>query len=256
MAAEKTMAIVIRVVEFSESSCVVTLMTEDFGKITVMAKGARRRKSPFQGALDLLSITRIVFLHKSNDSLDLLTEAKLERRFRGASLSLDRLYAGYYVAELLAAMTDEADRNREVYELARTTLEEIENGCELATLLTRFELGSLILLGHSPMLDQCVDCGRPRQQENRSVNFGWNHGGVLCPRCRTGKKGVVKLSAQTWSRLVRLSKLESTEKSQCDRTADSVSQSHDGELRQFMKKYVSHHLGYRPKLHQYLHGEE
>ena len=85
MSSEKTLAIVIRVVEFSETSCVVTLFTRDFGKIGALAKGARRLKSPFESALDLLAVCRIVFLHKSSDALDLLTEAKLERRFRLAN---------------------------------------------------------------------------------------------------------------------------------------------------------------------------
>ena len=85
MPSEKTLAIVLRVIDFSESSCVVHLFTRDFGKIGGLAKGARRPKSPFEAALDLLAVCRIVFLHKSSESLDLLTEAKLERRFRAAT---------------------------------------------------------------------------------------------------------------------------------------------------------------------------
>ncbi len=42
MTTEKTLAIVLRVVEFSETSCVVTLFTEGFGKIGALAKGAER----------------------------------------------------------------------------------------------------------------------------------------------------------------------------------------------------------------------
>ena len=68
MPSEKVQAIVIRVVEFSETSCVVTLFTREFGKISGLAKGARRPKSPFESALDLLAVCRIVFLHKSSDA--------------------------------------------------------------------------------------------------------------------------------------------------------------------------------------------
>ena len=107
MSAEKTIAIVLRSVEFSESSYISTLFTESAGKITALAKGARRPKSAFENALDLLSISRVVFLRKSSDAMDLLTEAKLERRFRAAARDLTRLYAAYYVIELLNALTGE-----------------------------------------------------------------------------------------------------------------------------------------------------
>ena len=42
MSLEKTDAIVIRLVDFSETSCVVTLFSRDYGKIAALAKGARR----------------------------------------------------------------------------------------------------------------------------------------------------------------------------------------------------------------------
>ena len=47
MSTEKTTAIVLRTVEFSETSLVVTLFTREFGKIGALAKGARRPKNPF-----------------------------------------------------------------------------------------------------------------------------------------------------------------------------------------------------------------
>ena len=73
MSLEKTDAIVIRLVDFSETSCVVTLFSRDYGKSNALAKGARRPKGPFDSDLDLFTVCRIVFLHKSSDALDLLT---------------------------------------------------------------------------------------------------------------------------------------------------------------------------------------
>src|SRR5438270_8813023 len=116
MSSEKATALVLNVVDFSETSSVVTLFTREFGKIRGLAKGARRLKGPFESALDLLAISRIVFLRKSPGTLDLLTEAKLQRRFRPRSRNLSSLYAGYYVAELLAELTDDHDLHPELFD--------------------------------------------------------------------------------------------------------------------------------------------
>src|SRR5271154_301987 len=122
MSSEKADALVLRSVDFSETSSVVTLFTREFGKIGALAKGARRPKGPFESALDLLALCRIVFLRKSSEALDLLTEAKLERRFRPAPRSLSSLYAGYYLAELLAKLPESYDPHPELFDQADRAL--------------------------------------------------------------------------------------------------------------------------------------
>src|SRR5208337_3765335 len=137
MPAEKAVAIVLRTVEFSETSLVCTLFTREFGKIGALAKGGRRLKGPFESALDLLALSGIVFLHKSSDALDLLTEAKLLRRFRPAGRDLAGLYAGYYVAELLDGLTDEDDPHPELFDLADRTLAALSAGEPVARWVMR-----------------------------------------------------------------------------------------------------------------------
>ncbi len=147
MSSEKTLAIVVRTIEFSETSLVVTLFTEDFGKIAALAKGARRPKGPFDAALDLLATCRVVFLRKSSGNLDLLTEAKLERRFRAATRSLPALYAGYYVAELLRDLTDDHDPHAELFKLADETLVALDENQDPRRLVLHFELSGVALAG-------------------------------------------------------------------------------------------------------------
>src|SRR5438034_7976447 len=100
MATEKAQALVLRTTDWSETSRIATLWTREFGKVRVLAKGGRRLKSSFESALDLLTVCDIVLLRKSSGSLDLLTEARVERRFPLLSKEMSALYAGYYVAEL------------------------------------------------------------------------------------------------------------------------------------------------------------
>ena len=156
----------------------MTLFTREFGKLGALAKGARRLKNPFESALDLLALCRIVFLHKSSEALDLVTEAKLLRRFRPGGRDLFGLYAGYYVAELLGELTDENDPHPELFDLADETLEALAAGEAVPRRIVRFELGALRLLGHMPALENCAECGTPVDTTGR-VAFGQIHGGVL-----------------------------------------------------------------------------
>ena len=171
MPTEKTAAIVLRLVDFSESSCVVTLFTRDFGKVGALAKGARRPKGPFDSALDLLAVCRIVFIHKLSDGLDLLTEARLDRRFRAATRDLSRLYAGYYVAELLQELTDYGDPHPDLYALADRTLARLDGDGDVVWATLQFEVLALKALGYLPALDGCASCGAPISHAGR-VLFG------------------------------------------------------------------------------------
>ena len=71
----------------------------------------------------MLTHCRIVFLRKSSGSLDLLTEAQVVRRFPRLRSDLAALYAAYYVAELLEAMTEEHDPHPLLFDAALEMLE-------------------------------------------------------------------------------------------------------------------------------------
>jgi DNA repair protein RecO (recombination protein O) len=246
MPAEKTDAIVIRTVDWSETSLVLTLFTRDFGKVRGLAKGGRRLKGPFESALDLLGLCRIVFLRKSSDALDLVTEAKLVRRFRPAGRNLSSLYAGYYVAELLDGLTDDYDPHRELFELADETLQALSAGEPVARRTLRFELGALRVLGHLPSLDQCVECGAEVPPTGR-VAFGQLDGGVLCPRCREGKQQVAMVSGGTLQVLTQMAQPGGQIWRRMEIDPGSL-----GEVRGLMNRYLCNLLGRKPRLHEYL----
>ena len=284
MASEKTEGIVLRVVDFSETSCIVTWMTRDFGKITTMAKGARRPKSSFEAAIDVLAICRIVFLHKTSGAMSLLTEAKLDRRFRSSATNLKRLYAGYYVIELLNILTDEGDSNPALFDLAVKTIHLIDSSeikdDQVNLSLLRFELKALNLLGHQPMLTKCVSCGREKTTMTR-VQFGLNAGGVLCQKCRRGQTDIVSLSPEGLALMLNLvggqigSDRDNSDNwnttgqvtSQDTKYGENqvgveaavglevgaaTSQKELSEVRGLINSYITHLIGFPPRLHKFL----
>ncbi len=246
MSDEKATAIVLRVIEFSETSSVVTLLTREFGKIRALAKGARRPKGPFESALDLLALCRIVFLRKSSDALDLLTEAKLERRFRPLDGALSNLYAAYYVAELLNELTDDYDPHPELFDAADQVLATLRNSEAVAPALVRFELTAMRVLGHTPTWTQCAECGTAVEPTGR-VPFSHLAGGVLCKTCRTRHKQIVSISAAALRTLAALSAPDAP-----TLEASACSSRNMGELRGVLNHYWSHLLGHPLRLQRYL----
>ncbi|MDO4558984.1 MAG: DNA repair protein RecO, partial [Planctomycetia bacterium] len=127
MASESSTAMVLRLTEWSESSLVLTFFTREYGKLHALAKGARRPKAPFDAALDILSECRITMIRKSSDALNLLTEAKLIRWVR-LPRELSRWYAGFYIAELLDALTETELPIPELFDLTSETVRFLSGG--------------------------------------------------------------------------------------------------------------------------------
>ncbi|MEM9826769.1 MAG: DNA repair protein RecO [Planctomycetota bacterium] len=212
MSGESTLAVIVRLVPFSETSFVVTLLTRDFGRLSAIAKGARRPKGPFEGSLDLLAVCRVVVIRKTSDRLDLLTEAKLHRRFRAAEKSLPRLYAGYAVAELLRILIDDDEPHTEVYDLTIATLQQIDSDGPVQATLLCFQAQLLRLLGHQPSLDRCAECGEVFSEHTSAgpaagnqaiarvssvMPFSLVSGGLVCSQCRSSSQQNVGLPHAT-----------------------------------------------------------
>lgn len=197
MSTHSTTAVVLRLVEFSETSFVVTLLTRDRGRVSALAKGARRLKSPFEGSLDLLSVCRIVLIAKPGDSLDLLTESKLRRRFRGAERSIERCYAGFYVAEMLRLLVDDDDPHEDLFELTLAVLGQIDGDGPVAETLLAFDCQALRILGHAPSLFACTHCGTPVPRNRGKTAFSLPGGGVVCSQCRPRQTALLAVSSES-----------------------------------------------------------
>jgi DNA repair protein RecO (recombination protein O) len=233
-------------VEVFETSLVVTLFSRDLGKVSGLAKGARRLKSPFQGGLDLLGISDIVVLHKASEALDLVTEATPVERFVSLRRDLAALYAGYYVAELLSDLTDFQDPHPKLFDAAVVTLRHLGDPLLRSRRVLRFELACLRELGLMPALEACAHCGNAVEARGDTIAFGLATGGVLCPGCRPGQPHVASLSGTT---LEAIRVLASPGGAWRALGSDAATL---GPVRATVGAIISHLLGRRPRLLPYL----
>jgi DNA repair protein RecO (recombination protein O) len=241
----QTDAIVLRTYEFSETSLVVHLFTRSEGKIHALAKGARRPKGPFESALDLLSVCRIAMIEKSGDSLDLLTEAKLERRFRAGTKSLPHVYAALYAAEVLERTTELRDPHPELFDEGSAAIFALDRLEPIQPTLFRFETQALKSLGFRPTLDRCVGCGG--SAPDGDAWFSLMDGGILCAGCRAGRKSVVRIRAATRQALDEL--LRRTPSADPAPPAE-FPQSVNGELRGLINQFFNHLNGSQFRLQE------
>ncbi|GIW78375.1 MAG: DNA repair protein RecO [Gemmatales bacterium] len=247
MAAEKALALVVRTVDWSETSRIATLWTRELGKVRVLAKGGRRLKSNFESALDLLTVCRIVLLRKSSGGLDLLTEAQVAQRFPQLRRDLPALYAGYYIAELLADSTEDYDPHPALFDEAVAALTALgTTGVSTPLRLARFELVWLRELGYQPELRQCVVCAAEVEEKDGLV-FRADAGGIVCTTCqkKTRRGQDDFLSPKGLAALRELS--ENPEAWRRD-LEDKVRV----ELRQVLNRYVTYLRGKPAKLLPYL----
>ena len=181
--AESTEGIVLRRIDYSETSLVVHFYTPDFGQVGALAKGAKRPKSAFQGGVDVLTRNQIVFARREPGGLATLMESAILDDYLPLRSDLGRLIRAQYCAELVSLLTVEEDACPPLYGLLVETLERLASGKgDAVTHTLRFEMGILAAAGYEVDWDRCVACERaltPRE----SAFLSSSAGGVVCARC-------------------------------------------------------------------------
>lgn len=244
MPAVDTQGLVLRSVEVFETSKVLTLFTRGLGKVSALAKGARRLRSPFGAGLDLLSVCDIVLLHKASEALDLLTEATLVERFAPLHSDLNAFHAGLAISELLDELTEHHAPHPKLFDAAVVTLRHLGDPELRDRRMIRFELACLRELGHMPSLDSCVHCGEIVAPDAERVPFAVASGGVLCNRCRPAQPHVITLDRESRSALRALS-------APGQEWREPWIAARVGPVRQAVSAVMTHLLGKRPKMLSY-----
>ncbi|MDR1491918.1 MAG: DNA repair protein RecO [Planctomycetaceae bacterium] len=248
---QKTEAIVLKTVDFSETSTVLTMFSRDFGKIRALAKGGRRLKGPFESALDLMSHVSISYIPKRGEALDLLTESKLIRRFRLNRENFGGMYAGFYLIELLNEMTVEQEPTPDLFHLAVETLSQFIDAKPIMPALMRFEWRALEITGNFPSLDFCVFCGEKIGNSSPRIEFGHWDGGVICPKCRFGTRQISVITPALRNAICQLVTPNQNAENDETQEAAAIDNSQMGPMRALLNRYVSHLVGKRPAMFNY-----
>lgn len=185
MARLDTQALVLRVVEFGESDLIAHLLTPVLCRLTVIAKGARRSRKRFPGALDLLCHVSVQIERRRPQGMARIDQARLLDPFAALRSDPRRFALACYVVELVDRLAPEGARGPEARRLFATVLAAVRAVAESrpdARLRVLLELRLLAALGLAPELRVCVRCGSA-PAPGPPVLFHVGEGGPLCGAC-------------------------------------------------------------------------
>jgi DNA repair protein RecO (recombination protein O) len=194
--------LVLRTIDFSETSQVLRLYTERSGKIGAIARGSKRLKGSFQGAFDLFALYDGIWIEKGDSKLDVIASATLLEDYPRVRQDLHALYGASYVAEFIDELTPEGQAQPELFDLAVETLRRLNGAMPAAHAVFLFETQALRMLGVFPRLLDCGQCrGKITQTE---AFFSLRDGGAICIKCRPRDPGFFTMSARVFYALSHL----------------------------------------------------
>jgi DNA repair protein RecO (recombination protein O) len=177
MAEVKTHAVVLRSRDYREADKLVTLLTQDGGKITAVARGVRKIKSKLKALVEPLTLG--YFLLHTGKSLDTLTQGEIVKPYSLLQADLVVLTYAQYFCELCESALPEREPAREVFNLLIAALQELEEDIHPVRVARCFELNLLDVLGYRPVLECCLQC----ENETGPFNFDPQQSGLICGNC-------------------------------------------------------------------------
>jgi len=144
--------LILRTRPLTETSLIVQWLTPEFGRITTVAKGARRPKSPFLGQLDLFYEADFTFSRSRRSELHTLREVSLRETHEVLRRELGLLQQAAYCARLIEQTTETETPLAQVFDLMRAFLNHLPKQPPQPRNVYAFELQLLNELGLKPNL--------------------------------------------------------------------------------------------------------
>lgn len=181
-------AVVVRRVDYGEADVIATLFTRAHGKVSALARSARKSRKRFGGGLGLLTVSRIEMRRaKRGSEMWTLVSASPSRTFASLAADMAALTHASYGTELVRELTAAEQPEARVFDLLLELYGALESHGAVPMMLRVFELRLLEYVGLGPMLEGCASCG-DTDLGRAVIHLG--AGGALCVRCAPRATGV------------------------------------------------------------------
>jgi DNA repair protein RecO (recombination protein O) len=233
-----TPALVLHTRPFGESDKIVSFLTQDLGKITGIAKGAKRSRRRFINSLEPFSLINLHLQDYPNRSLAFIVSAELMLGFKRLVTNLGKIAYASYMVEITDGLIAEREENLLVFKHLRNALTYLDENEPSLRFLTSFELILLRLTGYQPFFDSCKCCGNGRQLTVARWHFSFEDGGILCDSCAHVRKETFLIGATALDVLKNLQAAQSLSASSILLPFSVVT-----EIRSLVLQFIQFHMG-------------
>ncbi|HUY53203.1 MAG TPA: DNA repair protein RecO [Candidatus Dormibacteraeota bacterium] len=160
-----TTGIVLRRINYGEADRIITYITPDMGKISLIAKGTRKQKSKLAGSIELFGESQLTFMIGRGDIGNLMS-ARLISNYGNIVKDLSRTNVAYRAIKLINKHL-ESSSGGEFYELVRESYIDLNGIIDIRIIEIWFELNFLAITGHQPKLSV-------QSVSDNAMNFDFN----------------------------------------------------------------------------------
>ncbi|HWA71152.1 MAG TPA: DNA repair protein RecO [Polyangiaceae bacterium] len=200
-------ALLLRRVELAEADLIVTLFTRTLGRVSALARGARRSRKRFGGALEPFFTLHVRMEERPRSELFVLSEASVVRPRLGLLSHLSRLEVAGRALSWVRRAAPPRTPEPEAWALLERLLDRLTSTeGELSAERELCELGLPLLaaFGWGIDLERCVSCGKPCP-DGAPASVDAARGGLVCRECGGGR---MRLSGALRERLARAARGE------------------------------------------------
>lgn len=192
----ETDAIVLDCTDHGESDVIVTLFSQAEGRITAIAKGAKKSLRRFVNKLELFSFLHIVCTRKTGRSLAFLAEADLHTSFLNIRRNLELYTIASIIREFLLIGIREDEPDERIFRLSLWSLHNLDLFQQPRAILILFLIRFFEYIGYRPDLETCGRCANHVMFGTR-YNFEPSGGRIICSRCAGGSVRGIAISHGT-----------------------------------------------------------
>lgn len=189
-------AIVLDTTDHGESDLIITLFSQDCGRLSAIAKGAKKSKKRFVNKLELFTYLQIQYQQKNAGALAFLREAEIHTSFPNIRYNLNLYTVASIIREFLLLGVKDGEPDTNIFRLSLWAFHQLDTQKKSSPVLVLFLIHFYNYIGYRPDFSCCSHCQSP-VSPSLKYRFNSASGQLICSNCSQGHNTGRQLSYGT-----------------------------------------------------------